>query len=165
MLNLVLFLLAIGLVLFLWKIFPAFKWVLAVICGIPIIWFGVEIVDYQIKKINAIDLKGNESKINKVNDDKLIDNLNAKVKTDTINERDVYESEYKNNKLILTGQKCDAINNAHQNLLASYIDFADGTRLHECWFFDSTKNTAIIYRNDGENLQISELDFGNFKRR
>jgi len=53
MLQIVLALVAIGIALFLWQAFPAFKWVLAVILGIPILWLGAELANDKIHQMNV----------------------------------------------------------------------------------------------------------------
>ena len=65
MLHLVLFIIAIGLVLFLWERFAAFKWVLAAIIGIPVIAIVIGLIfktiDKQSKnKNNEIEITSTE---------------------------------------------------------------------------------------------------------
>ena len=62
MLQIVLFLIAIGIALFLWQIFPAFKWVMAVIIGVPLIWLTVEIASDKIHQMNVAKQEAQEAK-------------------------------------------------------------------------------------------------------
>ncbi|MBT8593895.1 hypothetical protein G6672_00170 [Polynucleobacter paneuropaeus] len=62
MLQIVLFLIAIGIALFLWQAFPAFKWVVAVIVAVPIIWLTAELANDKIHQMNVAKQEAQEAK-------------------------------------------------------------------------------------------------------
>ena len=62
MFQIVLALVAIGLALFLWQVFPAFKWVVAVIIAVPIIWLTAELANDKIHQMNVAKQEAQEAK-------------------------------------------------------------------------------------------------------
>ncbi|MBT8604206.1 hypothetical protein G6662_06415 [Polynucleobacter paneuropaeus] len=62
MLQIVLFLIAIGITLFLWQAFPAFKWIVAVMVAVPIIWLTAEFANDKIHKMNVAKQEAQEAK-------------------------------------------------------------------------------------------------------
>ena len=66
MIQLVLFIIGIGLVLYYWERFPAFKWIVLIIIGIPTLLLSVAFIDRYFekeaeKKKEAVEL--NQSKL------------------------------------------------------------------------------------------------------
>lgn len=50
MIQIILFIIAIGLVLYFWERFPAFKWVVVIVIGIPLLALSVALIDRYLEK-------------------------------------------------------------------------------------------------------------------
>lgn len=161
MLQVIFALIAIGMALFLWQAFPAFKWILAVIVIIPIVFIGLEVYQNHARVEKAErEERGRVEVQNKADAERRakalaqFDLLALVQSNDMPNNNDIFISEAKNGTVVLTSEKCKMGEKLYKNLQHSYLDTPAKEHFESCWAFDNKKNVVVL---------ITYLDTGSFK--
>ena len=176
MLQIVLFLIAIGIALFLWQTFPAFKWVMAVIIGVPLIWLTVELASDKIHQMNVakqeaqeaqerakqVQLDNQEKEKKKIASFEQFDSLAKSQKNSFANNENLYFSNYEKGLVVLTNRVCKMGDKTYKNLQESFLRMPEQERIDSCWAYnEKTNNVILITHLENESFK-NEIGFQYF---
>jgi hypothetical protein len=176
MLQVVLFLIAIGITLFLWQVFPAFKWVVAVMVAVPIIWLTAELANDKIHQINVakqetqeayerakqIQLDNQEKEKKRIASFERFDSLAKNQKNSFVNNENLYFSNYEKGFVVLTNRVCKMGDNTYKNLQESFLRMPEQKRIDSCWAYnEKTNNVILITHLENESFK-NEISFQYF---
>ena len=173
MLQIVLFLIAIGIALFLWQAFPAFKWVVAVIIAVPLIWLIAEIANDKIHQMNmakqeekeraSIELENQQAEKKKADSFVQFDSLAKNLKNDMVGNQNIYMSNKTDGVIVLTNDLCIMGNKSYKNIQASFLVLPDGRKIDSCWAYRQKTNEAVLITHMDSESYESEIGFNYFK--
>lgn len=176
MLQVVLFLIAIGITLFLWQVFPAFKWVVAVLVAVPLIWLTAEVAGNKIHQINVakqetqeayerakqIQLDNQEKEKKRIASFERFDSLAKNQKNSFVNNENLYFSNYEKGFVVLTNRVCKMGDNTYKNLQESFLRMPEQKRIDSCWAYnEKTNNVILITHLENESFK-NEISFQYF---
>lgn len=176
MLQIVLFLVAIGIALFLWQAFPAFKWIVAVIVAVPIIWLTAEIATDKIHRMNVekkeaqeanerasqLEIDNQKKEKKKIASFEQFDSLAKSQKNSFVNNEDIYFSNYEKGFVVLTNRVCKMGDKTYKNLQESFLRMPEQERIDSCWAYnEKTNNVILITHLENESFK-NEIAFKYF---
>ena len=177
MFQIVLALVAIGLALFLWQVFPAFKWVVAVIIAVPIIWLTAGLANNKIYRMNIekkeaqeakeravqIEIQAKTEEKRKIESFEQFDALAKKQKNDMAGNEDIFLSSTEKGVVILAKDLCKMGGQSYKNLQASFLMLSDGKRIDSCWAYSKKVNEIVLITHTESESFKSEIGFNYFK--
>jgi len=173
MLQIVLGLIAIGLALFLWKAFPAFKWIVAAFVALLV--FVVALILYQgHARVDKADREEqeraaqlqqeNQAKENrKIASFEQFDALAKNQKNDLVGNEETFLSDAERGIVILTKDLCNVGGQSYKNLQASFLVLSDGKRIDSCWAYNKKTNEIVLITHMEAESFKSEIGFNYFK--